>query len=71
MGAEGIDCEANKDILLANNQHEFLSAIGMLETDNELKAKIKQNALTLINEHYSWEGKLQVLDEILTKVNRI
>ena len=53
MGAEGIDCEENKDILLANNQHEFLSAIKMLEKDSEFKQQLSDNALTLIHEHYS------------------
>ena len=65
MGAEGIDCQDNTDILIANNQHQFLSAIKKLENDSELKAQIKEKALTLINEHYSWQGKLQVLDDVL------
>lgn len=69
MGAEGIDCEANKDILLANNQHEFLTAIKTLESDAEFKSQLALNALTLINEHYSWQGKLQVLDDVLNQTS--
>lgn len=65
MGAEGISCIDNKDILLANNQHEFITAIKKLETDEAFKKQVAKNALTLIQEHYSWEGKLQVLDDIL------
>ena len=65
MGAEGIDCVQNEHILIANNEVEFLSAVEKLETDQMLCDTIKKNALSLIHEHYSWQGKLQVLDEVL------
>lgn len=65
MGAEGIDCLEKKDILLASNKEEFLTAISLLEQDDELKNSIKESALRLINERYSWEGKLQILENIL------
>ncbi len=65
MGAEGIDCSDKKEILLACNKEEYLAAISLLEHDPKLKKSIKENALKLINEKYSWEGKLQVLDDIL------
>lgn len=65
MGAEGIDCSDKEDILLANNKEEFLTSISLLESDHKLKMHIKDNALRLISEKYSWEGKLQVLDNIL------
>jgi len=67
MGAEGIDCVNKRDILLASKKEEFLSAISLLEQDDKLKNSIKENALKLIKEKYSWKGKLQVLDDILQK----
>jgi len=65
MGAEGIDCKVEKDILIANTADEFLQCVERLEHDKPLKEKLKTNALTLIHEHYSWAGKLQVLDDVL------
>lgn len=65
MGAEGIDCVQDEHILIANNEVEFLSAVEKLEIDQMLRDTIKKNALSLIHEHYSWQGKLQVLDEVL------
>jgi len=65
MGAEGIDCVQDEHILIANNEVEFLSAVEKLERDKVFRSTIKQNALSLIHEHYSWQGKLQVLDEVL------
>lgn len=67
MGAEGITCEVNKDILIANNTDEFLTAINSLESNSTLKASITENALKLIYDHYSWSGKLQKLDKELKK----
>lgn len=65
MGAEGIDCVQNEHILIANNEVEFLSAIEKLENDKTFRTAIKKSALTLIHEHYSWQGKLQILDDVL------
>ncbi|MBA6357452.1 MULTISPECIES: TIGR03087 family PEP-CTERM/XrtA system glycosyltransferase [unclassified Colwellia] len=65
MGAEGIDCTKDIDILIASTADEFLSCIKHLDCDAEFREKIKANALKLIHERYSWEGKLQVLDDVL------
>jgi len=65
MGAEGIDCTKDIDILIASTADEFLTCIKQLDSNAEFREKIKANALTLIHEKYSWEGKLQVLDDVL------
>jgi sugar transferase (PEP-CTERM/EpsH1 system associated) len=65
MGAEGIDCTKNIDILIASTADEFLSCIKNLDSNFEFRENIRANALTLIHEKYSWEGKLQVLDDVL------
>jgi len=65
MGAEGIDCIEDRDILIASTADEFLSCIKRLEDNSQLRESIKENALKLIHEKYSWEGKLHVLDEVL------
>jgi len=65
MGAEGIDCTNDIDILIANTADEFLTCIKNLDSNTKFREKIKANALKLIHERYSWEGKLQVLDDVL------
>jgi len=65
MGAEGIDCIADESILIANNSDEFLTCIENLENNDVFYQRIKNNALNLINEHYSWQGKLQVLGDVI------
>jgi len=65
MGAEGIDCIEGEHILIASDESEFLLAIDTLEANVNFRENIKKNALRLINDHYSWQGKLQVLDDVV------
>ena len=65
MGAEGIDCVDGEHILLANTPEEFLQQVQQLEKEARLKQAIKDNALTLIYDHYSWQGKLAPLKAML------
>lgn len=67
MGAEGIDCVDGEHILLANTPDEFLQQVRLLEQDDCLKQAIKADALTLIHEHYSWQGKLAPLKTLIEK----
>lgn len=65
MGAEGIDCCDNEQILIANTADKFLKQIRRLEMDSQLKAHIKSSALELISQKYSWSGKLAPLGQEL------
>jgi sugar transferase (PEP-CTERM/EpsH1 system associated) len=67
MGAEGINCYDNKEILIANSPAEFIEKILLLENNPELKDNIKQSALSLIKDEYSWQGKLKPLIEIINQ----
>lgn len=65
MGAEGIECKNGEHILIAETADEYLSAIDKLESNPLLKANIRESALKLIHNQYSWDGKLKVLDSFL------
>lgn len=67
MGAEGIDCVDGEHILLANTPDDFLHQVMRLEQVKELNLAIKNNALTLIYNHYSWQGKLAPLKALIEK----
>lgn len=71
MGAEGIDCEDDKSILIASTAQEFLKQINRLEQNSSFKNIIIKNALELIYDHYSWQGKLQTLDDELKSINNL
>ena len=65
MGAEGIEYKDGEHIIIAEKASEYLSAIDKLESDPLLKTDIKDKALKLIHDQYSWDGKLKVLDSFL------
>ena len=65
MGAEGIECKDGEHIIIAETVDEYLLAINKLESDTALKTRIRENALKLIRDQYSWDGKLKVLDSFL------
>lgn len=66
MGAEGIDYRHGENIIIAETAEDYLLAIDKLESDSAIKAGIKNAAIKLIHDQYSWDGKLRVLDAFLT-----
>jgi sugar transferase (PEP-CTERM/EpsH1 system associated) len=67
MGAEGIACNDQEHLLLANCAEDFLAKIVSLFDDPTLSASLGSNALSLIKEHYSWKGQLQPLVNAIGK----
>lgn len=65
MGAEGIKCEHDKNIIIAETDSEFLESVDRLESDITYKNKLSSSALELIHEYYSWQGQLEPLDDLL------
>ena len=65
MGAEGILCQSGQDILIATTPEEFIEQANQLMTQPELGKSIGQSALQLIQQHYSWQGQLQPLVNLL------
>jgi len=64
-GAEGIDCEDQEHLLIANTPDEYLDAIARLLEENELYDSVRSNALSLILNHYCWDGQNRGLLECL------
>ncbi|MDF2436091.1 MAG: hypothetical protein K0Q95_467 [Bacteroidota bacterium] len=53
VGAEGVDCTDNENILIADTPEEFVNAIGKYLNDPEYLNSIGENANNLVNAHYS------------------
>ena len=62
LGSWGIDAEAEKEILIANNPVEFARKTIRLLQDEKLRQKIAQNARHLVEEKYDWQKIKDVLD---------
>lgn len=65
LGAEGIICEDKFDILLADSALAFTEKVIALSQDNELRARVGNNALETINANYAWESVLKPLTEVI------
>ena len=65
MGAEGILCQADQNILIASTPNEFIAHANQLITQPTLAKSIGQSALQIIQKHYSWPSQLQPLVNLL------
>ena len=65
MGAEGIDYTDGKNILIADTPDAFFDSIERLINNKILYQSLKENALKLIKNNYSWDIKLAPLKKIL------
>jgi sugar transferase (PEP-CTERM/EpsH1 system associated) len=65
MGAEGILCQADRDILIASTSDEFIAQANRLIVHPKLAQSIGQSALHNIKQHYSWQSQLQPLVNLL------
>jgi len=60
-----IGAKIGKDILVADNEKEFAQSINSLLNDNELYMGIRRNALTFVQNKYSWEQSVDMLCKII------
>lgn len=65
MGCEGIDCEAGKEVLVANDTSEFIQHIDWIMNHPQQAEELGTQAMTLIRESFSWDGKLQDFEGLL------
>jgi len=54
-GAEGLDVENEKHLLIAESAQEFVESVRRLWTNELLAEKLKTAALELVRQHYSWK----------------
>jgi sugar transferase (PEP-CTERM/EpsH1 system associated) len=65
MGAEGIICQPDRDILIASSPEQFIQQANKLIAQPKLAQSIGESAEKLITKHYSWQSQLQPLFNLL------
>ena len=65
MGAEGIICQPDRDILLASSPEQFIQQANKLIDQPALAQSIGESAEKLITKYYSWQSQLQPLVNLL------
>jgi len=62
-----IKAKDGEEILLANNEKEFKTAIERLLSDKDLYQTIKKNGIKLVKQNYSWQHNVDNLETIFKK----
>lgn len=65
IGAEGIDCHDGRDLLLAATADDFAKNITRLICEADSYQSIRNSALALVNDNYTWAAKNEALHNLL------
>ncbi|MGD2246714.1 MAG: glycosyltransferase [Candidatus Aminicenantes bacterium] len=68
LGAEGVPARQRENIILADNPEDFARGVVDLMTDEKLFERIRTNARKLVEEKYSWEKGVGVMEKVLEKM---
>jgi glycosyltransferase involved in cell wall biosynthesis len=68
LGAEGIPAMSGENIVIADDVEGFAQGINNLLNDESFFQKISQNARKLVEEKYSWEKGVEILEDVLEKM---
>lgn len=65
LAAEGLNCENNHNIVIADSPQDFGMSIAHLIADPERRAGIAVNGRRLFEERYTWQAAWKMLDQSL------
>jgi glycosyltransferase involved in cell wall biosynthesis len=63
---EGIEAVPGRDLLIADSRTEFIEKISLLLEDEQGRQSVAASARRTIEENYSWERGMEVLENVLT-----
>src|ERR1039458_5844263 len=67
IGAEGLDVESGRDLLLADDTSSFADAVILLLRDAAIRRRLEQAAVRLAAQ-YDWSHVVKQFDEVLNKL---
>ena len=62
-----IGAQNHREIVVADSEKEFVKGIDRLLNDAQYYADIKENALMFVQENYSWQQSVDILNELFEK----
>ncbi len=68
IGVAGLDLENNKNVLIANDENQFIQAIEKIINDKNLYQLLRKNNYNLIKKKYNWQSIAKRLESIYKKV---
>lgn len=67
-GISGLDLKNKKNVLIANNEKEFINAIKNILKNKNLYNTIRKNAYQLIKEKYNWQSIAEKLELVYNNI---
>ncbi|MFL5308838.1 MAG: glycosyltransferase family 4 protein, partial [Myxococcales bacterium] len=68
LGAEGIDAEAGRHLLLGDDPASLAAAVLRVLGDPQLASRLGREGRALVEERYSWHGAARALEELYGEV---
>ena len=68
LGAEGLEAEPGRHLLLADDPAAFAAAVGRILADAQLGARLGREGRALVERRYSWQAASHRLDEFLRQL---
>jgi len=62
LGAEGIEAEPERQLLVADDPAAFARAVGRVLDDAQLSGRLGREGRALVERRYSWDAAAQRLD---------
>jgi glycosyltransferase involved in cell wall biosynthesis len=68
LGAEGVNAENGRDMIIADDPGDFAAAVIRLLRDDGLCESLGKRARNLAVERFSWEKGVEELEQVLQEV---
>ena len=67
LGAEGIPCTNDIELLIADNEDEFVEHVNRVLSSPDLRNSLRKRALALVRDEYSWKSQNDQLYDLIKK----
>jgi glycosyltransferase involved in cell wall biosynthesis len=70
VGAEGIEVESGKHLLLADSPEDLAKACALLLKDSGLRSRLGEQGFCLVQDRYQWKSIERTVEEIVLRFRR-
>ncbi len=67
ISCEGIDIDAGRDILVADDRNDFAQKVVTLLRDRDLRNRLGTNGRAKVERSYSWDSRARMIEDMFTR----
>ena len=68
VGCEGIEVENNRELMIADDEHDFAQQVVSLLSDREKRVRLGKQGYDLVKRKYSWEKVAESFEAVYEKI---